>query len=188
VPQFNNGGDGFITNEEWLIDGQLTQYWVEAGLINGNVNTGNGNNTTEFWADSHPNGGGFHAHYGPILSSGDFGHDMPVYIQQLSGGISYSTSVRGASHRYDGLSTNNPISPFYITVGQEIYGSSGASEQPYVQLKSNQWEDTQNHWHQQDHIPFGPLNVPPSHGYWKDVPAPGNGGGDFLVCVIGAGC
>jgi hypothetical protein len=65
----NDASTNFVTNELWdSANSNPVTYWEEDGAISG-AGTNGYNNRELFWADSRPNGGGYHFH--PIAATGD---------------------------------------------------------------------------------------------------------------------
>jgi hypothetical protein len=127
------GCNGFLNDELWVqsTSGCSPNCWVEAGIKN---ETGYGY-TFSFWADQRPNGGGYHNHYMNAFFQGDFDHDTTFYIfENGSNRFAVVKTVAGVngcmyvcSASWTEYSTNNSMSPNYITLGAELAGSSGAS-------------------------------------------------------------
>jgi hypothetical protein len=102
----------FINWELWLVMNGGS-YWVEEGLTYGHLNANtNGNNFSWFWADSRPNGGGYHEHF---ISAGWSNTWANVSIYHLSGG-NWSVQRNGSQV---GESTNNATSASDSQAGAE---------------------------------------------------------------------
>ncbi|HLG65102.1 MAG TPA: hypothetical protein VKY19_24425 [Ktedonosporobacter sp.] len=176
------GGGCGVNTEMWLLDSTST-YWVEAG-ITAQINLNN-NTPTLFWADNRP-GGGFHNHFSGPLVSGDYGANALTRIT-LSGSNTYNISISAPITNFSGVSTNSFVNPDGIWIGMELCGSQGASVPP-VGITNNRWLDGVGGWHYQTtDAPVISLNSP-ANGYWFARPSQSSTGGDWSVCIIGAGC
>jgi hypothetical protein len=144
VRNISNTGDGFVDNEMWIVDrgntacgSQNNTCWVEAGYLadNGTVTGNSGSSGTDphfFWADSRPNSTFiFHA-FGSIPSN-YFGHQVIVLILQ-NGTNTWDVDIQpifiqGAPTLF-ATSTNNSMNPQSAEMGQELFGTNGASADP----------------------------------------------------------
>jgi hypothetical protein len=103
----------FINWELWLVMNG-GPYWVEGGMTYGYLDTNtHGNNFSWFWADSRPNGGGYHEHF--ISAGSGKGQWANISIYHAGGG---SWSVQKAGEQV-GESTNNETSAYDSQAGAE---------------------------------------------------------------------
>jgi|GEM_PF-2107710 hypothetical protein len=133
-------GNGFVTNEEWLMEDDAEgTFWVEAGyLVNSQVDNG-----TElwFWADYRPSDSNINDHYAATgISSSDYGNNVNITIQSGTNtlGTSWTVQVFGNATGIEGTSTHNSMIPTQIEIGQELAGSSGVSA-PRAIFEYNTW-------------------------------------------------
>src|SRR5260370_29480921 len=82
-------GDGFLTNEIWLVDDTTypgSVYWIEVGYGVGLNIVSSVCTSAEsyFWADQRPNGGGFYIHCPQVPTSGDYGWGVQDSIWQYN--------------------------------------------------------------------------------------------------------
>lgn len=180
-------GDGFVNQEMWLNQTQMgpPQYWVEAGVKTDIRN--NYGSPLLFWEDVRPNGGGTSVHFSNFMQSNDFGKYVTVTISK-QGSDQFTVSLTGLpSTSLSGTSTYNPINIDRIDIGLELWGTSGASA-PINDIGQNQWRGTDGVWHYQTRTFDEQSQKLPAKGFWNVVPAPGNQGGKWRTCIVGAGC
>jgi hypothetical protein len=177
TPGANQCGQGwFVDNEMWLNDnGSSYRYWVEAGY-----STNSNDHITYvdyFWADTRPGYG----HYEHILSSvppGDYGNYVNLTIK-LTSSSSFQALISSPNYSYSATSINNSMSPNDITIGQELFGSSGASA-PTAHFINNQYINTSNVSIYQ--YLNGSLSTPnPPYGGWTTQPRYSSTGGNMYT-------
>jgi hypothetical protein len=193
--------DGFIDNEMWLADNNSNLCvfhgypgcWVEAGYAtftkNNVTNPGgkpscvtNSAANCYFWADARPND-----HENPIpvhvvtnVPTSDYGGNSTFSISQLSSS-SWSVQISPASgngNSYQGTSTANPMVPYDIQIGQELYGANGAGANR-TDFYDSEWENSQSFHYQTGPGKVGVQN--PLSGRWVSAPNSSNSGGDFCT-------
>jgi hypothetical protein len=115
----------FVTEEMWLITANSSGAdWVEEGMAYGNPQ---GSKRYFYWADSRPNGGGYHEH---DLSISANLHQ--TYDDTISWNGSGWDVNRDGSHL--GTSTSNPGQSHYAEAGEELTVNSGAAAAESVYL------------------------------------------------------
>ncbi|HVU70210.1 MAG TPA: hypothetical protein VHD63_23980 [Ktedonobacteraceae bacterium] len=202
------GCDGFIDNELWLSDTTSSQCttqgcWVEAGIeaISSSDSydcTSSGNAVCLFWADSRPNGGGFHHHALDWL--GDDGMDLDPWYFFVKIRNNTNNSASGNTWYVDvqsyynstlisddtGLSTNNNMTPRDIIIGSELDAIPGYAWAGENDFQYNQWLDTSGNWHEQTALPYDDGTDGPPDGWWTQNPNSTNGGiWSTQCCSIG---
>ena len=193
-----NTCDGSIDNEMWLVDyacnyGRAT-CWVEAGystylpndlndcILNSNVRC-------YFWAEERPDG--TYAEHTPngvrinsydhytkfsIVRSADYDSLWNVTI----------TPLAGTDGPFSGQSHNNTIYPHDIQIGQELFGTGGASA-PDAYFIGNRQLIKNSSWAYQHNRNGSPLNNPgPTTSYWYVYPDQDSTGGLFVTCTLSA--
>lgn len=184
-------GDEFVTNEMWIDDKQTSggPYWVEGGYLT-NVNVDNGAELW-FWADNRP-GGGYNAHYATSpVTSGDYGNPVNVTIVRGSSNPNthtFTVQVYGTSTGIAGSSTYNSMVPNDINIGEELYGSSGASASTAL-WAYNQYRPTGTYNFRYQHVLGHPgtneVNNPPWSGWSQNVnPTNSSYGGNWYACTL----
>jgi hypothetical protein len=191
--------DGFIDNEMWLADNNSSQCttdayfacWVETGYAtftkNNATNPGskascvtNSAANCYFWADARTNQREFPipVHIIANVPNSDYGNNTSFTISQLSSN-SWTVSIATASGKsYQGTSTANPMIPYDIIIGQELYGTNGAGANR-TDFSGSLWENSQGF-----HYQTGPGKVTiqkPLSGRWVSSPNSSNNGGDFCT-------
>lgn len=196
-PDVNPGdGQGFITNEMWVID-ENTQYtpglecnvngqngacWVEEGVTVGPLM--NGTQSTYcpsdcyYWADVRPSNqsvyNSYYEHDLGVVPDGDFGGaGTTLEITQRGDLTGFNVYFNGSSSglRSD-VSTNNGMIPSRIDHGMELYGKGGGSA-PQAQYSFNYWEDpTTYQWNFQGNDGATPPNNAPVSAQWAPNNAP----------------
>jgi hypothetical protein len=187
----NCGCDGFLNAELWVqaSSGCAPNCWVEAGLKN---ETGYGS-TFSFWADQRP-GGGYHNHYNNGITQGDIGHSITFFIYKTGtnqwrvtkahAGVNGCTSQCSAD--WTQYSTNNSMVANYITLGDELAGSSGASS-PDIHFTWNFYYNNSSWYPQGAGNPgaglvgagLTPPPDDPPYAYWANGQVGGPTGGDL---------
>jgi hypothetical protein len=128
----------FVTNELWLSD-SANSYWVEVGYlsegsglnIGGIASAGN----YAFWADSRPNGGGFHAH--SFMRHPAAGEGVEIYkIDSSDWGVYFAADF--------GESTSNSYTPYNGIWGSE---TSSASTESHGTGESAEYETGNDNWY-----------------------------------------
>jgi len=116
---------GFVDDETWLTTTQC-YCWVEAGYSS--FTPWFSEYTAYFWADQRP-GSGYYEHDWGTVPGRDYGQNAHVVILANSPGTQqFNVWIwTDVGTLYYGLSTSNTMSANGITIGQELYGSSGAS-------------------------------------------------------------
>jgi hypothetical protein len=106
----------FVTQEMWLLTANSSSaYWVEEGMAYGNPQ---GSKRYFFWADSRPNGGGYHEH--DLTISANLKQTYDDYIQWNGSG--WVVKRDGSTL---GTSTRNPGQSHYAEAGEELTVNSG---------------------------------------------------------------
>lgn len=109
----------FVTEEQWLLtDNSSSAYWVELGMAYG---APQGSTRYFFWADSRPNGGGYHEH--DLSISTTFNYTYDDYITWV-GNNSWQVRRDGSTL---GTSTANPGPAHYAEAGEELTANSGSA-------------------------------------------------------------
>lgn len=190
------GGDGGIDNEMWLVDTTHTCYvdpgnqgqtycWVEGGY----VRRGN-ESEIWFWADDRLCSGCYYIeHDSGQLLSGDYGSGAAITIVKNASAGKWDVTIYGNSSRYTGQSTSNNMTPNYIQIGQELYGTNSANA-PTASYEQNSWDATNGTgWHYQtNNGNFNGLNSgapynPPWSG-WRTQPSSSSTGGLWYTCTL----
>ncbi len=94
------------------------QYWIEAGMFTGQLQTISSNSPTLYWADSRPNGG-YHEHKGAAANLDTYYDDNLQY----SGSCSWLVTVGG----WGGTSTSNCYNSQDLYTGTEVENTSSAT-------------------------------------------------------------
>lgn len=162
----------FIDNEMWLYGNGGQNYWVEDGYST--YSNGHSTRIDYFWADSRPNGGGYTEHDLATVPSGDFGHNSTFQIYGLCCS-EYQVEIYSPSNIYNGTSTANSMSPTDVVIGQELFGTSGASA-PTANFVDNEYINTSGGGVYFTTAP-NPQQSSPVHAVWAVKPASGNSGG-----------
>lgn len=180
----STAGDGFVNQEIWLNQTGSTYYWVEAGVKTDiRYNFGS---PLLFWADNRPNGGGYSEHYSNFMQSNDFGKNVTVTISK-QGSDQFTVNLSGLpSTSLSGTSTANPININRIDIGIELWGT-GSAAAPINDISQNQWRSSSG-WNYQTRTFDSQFQKLPAKGFWNIIPAPGNQGGSWGTCIVGAGC
>lgn len=189
IEPINCGCNGFLNAELWVqsTSGCSPNCWIEAGIKN---ETGYGY-TFSFWADQRP-GGGYHNHFMNGIIVGDIGYSITLWIfktgtnqwqvSKTRAGVNGCTSQCSAD--WTNYSTSNSMAANYITLGDELAGSSGASS-PDIHFTYNYWYN--GSWHSQGAgnpgariigANGGPPDDPP-FAYWVNGQVGGPTGGDL---------
>ncbi len=190
-------GDGFVTNEMWVDQpnissgdcaNQVDNCWVEAGYAAGG--SSNGAQEYFFWADVRPcSCGGYHEHDSANLLGGDYGNVVNVGIFS-NGSSTWDINVFGAATSLSGVSTGQTMNPTEILQGQELVGLSGVNT-PTAHLTDSEWRDTNGVWSVEgadgtlDPCLNGCPNINPPWSGWVKGSDPRNfSGGDFYTCTL----
>lgn len=140
-----NGGDGFVDDEMWVVDrndancsnatlGIQSQCWIEMGALAGPAwftDTA----THLFWAENRPasTAGGASAFYFHVLANPNSeelsSHADYVITRDARPvtGNGWIIAATTASNQYVATTQNSMTPPQRIIIGQELYGSEGAS-------------------------------------------------------------
>lgn len=181
----NGGNDGFVNTEMWLQSSD-TSYWVEAGIRSCSCfNVVDG--SMFFWADSRPNGGGYHEHFSNYLYSTDWSQPNALVRITRSGTSSWNVSVNDNVTLLTGTSADNNITIGYIEVGMELAGTSGAYA-PLNYFTNNRWMDNSGYFHYQTNDGTGQSQNGPIFSGWATAPTSSSTGGSWYACIGGSGC
>jgi hypothetical protein len=138
----NNGN--FANNEIWDSNDSATD-WTEVGVKSGIGYDGDYYNKEWFWADSRPNGGGYHEHeIGQTATAGDEYSVETIYIGDNEWAI-----YGGNSFTQIGTSTSNPDSSSGATLGGTEYTAANASSgiRDVGGVYNIEWEGSNGEWH-----------------------------------------
>jgi len=117
VPNLNAD---FANNDSWVVDSTAARYWVEAGIIHGTYCCNNyAASPSFFWADSRPNGGGFHSHQGGSAALNTYYNDKIRY----QGSGAWTVEVGSLA----GTSTSNITSSTFVETGTEVTTKSATA-------------------------------------------------------------
>lgn len=186
-----NGGDGHVSDEAWLQDGN--SHWVEVGLAasNGNICGVSGSNPTGdhvFWADQRPNS---------VLYCHDMGLVQPQEIGGTVALIISSHTAPGANANFEaiaevcppgagpcrtlvGLSRNNSMQPTVIQFGVELAGSSGANI-PQTTFSDNMFILGPGPWTYPTTNGLVNIQSPPITATWAPPPVTSGSGGTWIA-------
>jgi hypothetical protein len=170
------GQGWFIDNEMWLAQNtSCCSYWVEAGYST--YSNDHYTSIDYFWADLRP-GSSYYEHVLSTVPSGDYGNYANLTIKRSSSS-SFSVSISSPNYSYSGSSTSNSMTPNDINIGQELYGTIGASA-PTAHYIYNQWIDTSNVSHYQTANGSITSDSPPYAG-WTTWPSSSSTGGNMYT-------
>lgn len=109
----SNVWQDFADNDNWDVSDPSANYWVEAGMLYGTACCNiTATSPSFFWADSRPNGGGFHSHLGVPVSLNTYYDDKIRY----AGSGTWNINVGG----WTGTSTSNIDGAGVIDTGTEV--------------------------------------------------------------------
>jgi hypothetical protein len=138
----NNGN--FVTNEVWDSNDSGTD-WTEVGIVSGIGDNGDYYSKEWFWADSRPNGGGYHEHeIGQTATAGDEYSVETTYIGDNEWAI-----YGGNSFTEIGTSTSNPDSSSGATLAGSEYtvANSSSGIRNVGAVYNIEWEGSNGDWH-----------------------------------------
>src|ERR1035438_5345135 len=193
-----NGGDGFVDDEVWVIDRNDTNCtnvtqnifnlcWIELGAVAGPAWFPNDSATHLFWAENRPTSPGnpsaffFHTLANP--SSGELSSHVDYAITRDARPVSgngWIIAATTSSNQYVATTTNSMAPPASIEIGQELYGSSGASA-PKADFAATAVGTDAGVWDNNEVTTDGNVTSDnPPNGSWQLSPAKG-GGGIFIT-------
>ncbi|MGB8347238.1 MAG: hypothetical protein WCD86_20290 [Ktedonobacteraceae bacterium] len=190
--------DGFVINDMWLTDsyesscidpsgGQSHNCWVEAGYTTYGTTDYHKSKpcvtppaNCYYWADNRP-GGGYHEHPIANVHSSDYGQGLFLQTYETSYGVGpFNIELGTPSGTYNEQSTSNSMQPDTITIGQELFGTTGAGSNQ-SDYYYNEWDDLNTGvWHYQTG-PGQKTSGNPPYGFWTTPPNCCNYGGDFRI-------
>jgi hypothetical protein len=168
---------GFIDNETWFQQDYNSNCnsgghicWVEVGYML------DSHGFNYFWADLRPNQS-YAIHYFGTAHN-DLGYYTSFLIERASS-TSFEVAVNSHTAFYTGYSTSNSMTPDDSVIGQELYGTSGASA-PTATFIDNEYK-AGGTWHYQ--VSSYEVDLPPDPPVTWRVVSPANGnsnaGGTF---------
>ncbi len=175
----------FVLNDLWVQDTthHVSQCgagggvcWVEAGYISYNP-TSTSSAVWYVWADLRPNST-FFKHFIAQVPSGDIGKSAAMNIN-YQGSNKWQVISSTPSGVYYNYSTANTMTADDINIGQELYGTGGASA-PTAHFTYNYWIDTSGAYHFQTGWSSSGIHVyNPPYGGWTTYPSPSGTGGNW---------
>jgi hypothetical protein len=154
----------FANNDNWVVDSTSVNYWIEAGIIHGTYCCNNyAASPSFFWADSRPNGGGFHSHQGGGASLNTYYDDF-IYYQ---GGGNWYVDVGG----FTGNSLSNITTAKFIETGTEVTVQSATvcSSQSHLSYY-DQNGLSHSGWSDATHGNATLFQSRPPYAYWGSIP------------------
>ena len=127
-----------------------------------------------FWADNRP-GGAYHEHPLGNIPNSDYGQGVYLFIDK-SATNTYFVEVGAPSKNYYTSSTGNSMAPNYITMGEELYGTNGASS-PFTNFSYNSWYSSQNNSQHYQANAGRVTSQGPPNAKWNPPPNGSNFGG-----------
>lgn len=173
------GGDGFITNEFWLINYSGDNGWIELGYSAGKYEL-----PKYFWARLDPDSHIYQSHDIVTIPQEEIGTRVTFDVHQ-TGEDTFVLSVEGGSTHFSTTVTANLWDGAYggyAHVGQELEGSTGAVASLAMFVDNHVYDQSFN-LHlatEADHALDEDVDKPPFGG-WMQKPASDNQGGVFAT-------
>lgn len=183
-----HGGDGFVDDEMWVVDrndkncSNYSMCWIELGALAGPA-WFNDKATHLFWAENRPTSGGdgagffFHPLANPV------GNELNSHVDYLItrdarpvNGNGWIVAATTSANQYIASMNNAMTPPKTVEIGQELYGTSGASA-PIVDFDATAIGTSTTVWDNAEVTNDGTVSSDsPPIGYWQLSPSAGAGG------------
>jgi hypothetical protein len=183
-----NGGDGFVDDEIWMVDsgnancGNYGMCWLELGALAGPAWFSD-DATHLFWAENRPaaggNSAGFFFHPLATPSGNELNSHVDYVITRDARPVSgdgWIIAATTSANQYVATTNNALNSPTRVQIGQELYGTSGASA-PIVDFDATAVGTSTTVWDNVEVSTDGGIESDsPPIGYWQLSPSAGAGG------------
>lgn len=173
---------GFVTDEMWIedtrvggvcIQNSFHACWIEVGYST--FTDGSGTTEQYFWGQTTPNGIFSSTPLGAIPSA-DYGNSTFFQVSGTGASGPFSWAIISGTKDLSMSNIANGMSPNWEIIGQELYGTQGASANR-AYFTDNQWKDTHTGNFNYQPVDGNPLATNPPYQGWSIHPANSSTGG-----------